>query len=184
MTRLRAILTAVFRPRRAERDFEKELAAYIEMLEDENAARGLSPPEARRQALIETGGLDSIRESVRDVRPGAFLRQAAQDAAYALRTFRKRAVSTGAAVLAIGVGIGSAAAILSLAEAVLVRTLPLQNLDRTVMVWQQDLGTGRDRMTFSPAEYLDYADGTRSFESIAALQPVAMHSRLDGFPQA
>ncbi len=52
--------------RRRARHFETELASHLEMHVDENIARGMTPEEARRQAVIALGGIQATREAYRE----------------------------------------------------------------------------------------------------------------------
>jgi len=74
---------------RVERDLDDELRAYVEMAADEKRGTGLSDEDARRAALIELGGVEQVRESVRDARTGAVVEQFRQDLFYACRMLRR-----------------------------------------------------------------------------------------------
>jgi putative ABC transport system permease protein len=107
-----------------------------------------------------------------------------QDLRYAFRMFRRHFWFTTIAVIAIGVGIGSSTAIFSIVQTVLLNGLPVENLDRLVMVWQQDLQSNRDRITFSPAEYVDYATRSQSFSSIGAAENISLNVTIGNTPEA
>ena len=82
MSILRALLARVRsfrRSARADRDLDDELRAYVEARAVSYETRGLTPAEAERAALIEVGGIEQVKEGVRDVRVGAAL-----GAAYAM----------------------------------------------------------------------------------------------------
>ena len=61
-------LVAVFRSRSLDEDFDEELAAHVNLLTDRNQRRGLSHQEARRQAILQVGGLNATRNLHRDTR--------------------------------------------------------------------------------------------------------------------
>ena len=63
----------LFHQQQAEQDLDDELRSYLDMLADENARSGMELPDARRKATVETGGLEQIKEQVRDVRAGFFI---------------------------------------------------------------------------------------------------------------
>lgn len=107
-----------------------------------------------------------------------------QDLRYAFRMFRRRLWFTIVAVIAIGIGIGSSTAIFSIVHTVLLNSLPVENLDRLVMIWQQDLQSKRDRITFSPAEYADYATRSRSFSSMGAAENIGLNVTFGNNPEA
>src|ERR1700757_539235 len=72
-----------------ERELDAELASHLQLHIDDNLRRGLSPEEARRQALLSLGGLEQTKESVRDQRSLPFFETFFQDMRYAFRVLRK-----------------------------------------------------------------------------------------------
>ena len=69
----------LFRKRRVEQDLNDEIRTCVEMATDERVGRGLAPAEARRQALVEFGGAEQVKEQVRAVRAGALIEHLGQD---------------------------------------------------------------------------------------------------------
>jgi hypothetical protein len=59
---------SVFRRDQTERELEAELSAHLELAIEENVNRGMSPEEARRQALIRFGGTEQTKEQHRGAR--------------------------------------------------------------------------------------------------------------------
>src|SRR5262249_14506460 len=82
---------------RAERErvLDDEVRAYASLLEDEMVERGLSPEEARRRAAIAAGGVEQVKESVREVRAGALVEATWRDARYGLRALARTPAFTG-----------------------------------------------------------------------------------------
>lgn len=100
---------------------------------------------------------------------GSTVESLLQDGRFAVRAFRRRPLFTAVAVVAIAIGVSSLTTVFSLLNTVLIRALPLSRFEDVVMVWQQDLTTGRDRMTLSGREWEAYG-GTRSFDAVAAIR--------------
>ena len=84
--KLRAVFT---RASRHEHDATDELQFHLEKEIEKNIAAGMSPEEARRQALIAFGGIQQTRESLREVHRSRFLESFLQDSRYAWRMLRK-----------------------------------------------------------------------------------------------
>src|SRR3984885_16247949 len=87
--RLAAFLRNLFRRKQIDSDLDAELRSYTDLLTDENRAQGLAPDEARRQAQIDVGGIEQVKEQVRDVRVGHYIEMFFRDLRLALRNVRK-----------------------------------------------------------------------------------------------
>jgi putative ABC transport system permease protein len=117
-----------------DRDLERELQDHLERRTQALIAAGLTPAQARRQALVERGGAEQIKEAVRDVRGTRWAHDLAQDVRYGVRSLLKRPGLVIAATLSLGLGIGANTAIFSLVDAVLLRALPVRDPEALVMV--------------------------------------------------
>ena len=74
-----------FRRQQVESQLDDEVRSYVDLITDENLAAGMSPSEARRSALANSGGVEQVKQAVRDNRAGASIELLAQDARYGLR---------------------------------------------------------------------------------------------------
>lgn len=75
--------------RKKHSDFEDEVQFHLEQSIAQKVAAGLSTSEARRQSLIEFGGVERTREQCEQQRPGWWLSTVLQDARHAVRGFRR-----------------------------------------------------------------------------------------------
>src|SRR2546423_10662675 len=110
---------------RKDRELDKELRFHIETQVEENLRAGMSPTEARRQAILVFGGPEQIREECRELRPLYWLGTLCADVRYAVRTLLASPVFTLSAVSSIALGIGANAAIFTLLHAALWKALPV-----------------------------------------------------------
>jgi predicted permease len=124
----------LFRKQRVERDLDDELAAYFGLLVEERMYAGLSREEAVRQARIEMGGAEQVKEEVRDVRIGTKLESIRQDVRFGARLLAKAPTFSVIAILTLAVGIGANTAIFSVVHAVLLKGLPYPAADRLAIV--------------------------------------------------
>jgi putative ABC transport system permease protein len=132
--KLSRLIYRLLHPARAERDLDSELRSYLELLTDEKVRAGLSPDHARRAALVELGGVEQVKEEVRDVRAGALVEIFLKDVRYAVRALARTPAFTLAAALALALGIGASAAVFSVVNSVLLRPLPYAHAERLVVI--------------------------------------------------
>ena len=164
--RLVSLWRNLLRRGRVERELAEEIDTFLEMLTQAKVDEGLSPEEARRAALIELGGVEQVKESVREVRVGHFFRTAWQDFRYGARSLRKSPGFTVVAVVTLALGVGANTAVFSVVNAVLLRPLPYENPGQLVRLWADNSGRHTDRNQFSPAEITEFRDRLTTFEDV------------------
>src|SRR6266498_4663400 len=86
---------------KAEQDMDRELQFHLEMEIEGNVKRGMSLPEARRQALLTFGGVEKVKEECRDVRGAPLLESLLQDVRYGARILFRNPGFTVVAVLTL-----------------------------------------------------------------------------------
>ena len=172
MVTLREWLIRLWRtilPGRRDADIEEELRLHLEMAAEHELPRTNSREDARRAAVIRIGGIAQGMEAARDQRGLPWLTDLARDLRYGLRALRRNPMFTSVAVVTLALGIGANTAIFSLAEAVLLRTLPVTN-PRELVVLRQ-IGSNGDIFPFTSAAAVDLAGSRDVLSGLAAFRP-------------
>ena len=125
-------LRRVFHKSRAENDLDRELRFHLDQLISANLAAGMTPEQARRDAAIKLGGVERVKQEVRDNRWEIHLDNFVRDVGYALRNLRKDRRFALIATIVLALGIGASTAIFSVVDAALLRPLPYRDPSRLV----------------------------------------------------
>ncbi len=134
ISRLRALWNNVFRKSQLDEELDEELSVYAELVAAEKVRSGVAPDEAQRDARREMGGVEQIRQSVRDIRVGIWLEKFAQDIRYGIRTLKKNPAFSLVAIATLALGIGANTAMFSLLDQIVLRLLPVKQPERLVKV--------------------------------------------------
>jgi putative ABC transport system permease protein len=143
-----------------------EIEEHIAMQTAENLRAGLSPVEARRQALLKFGNVEAIREIYRDQRGLPFVETLVRDTRHAIRRMRKAPTFAAAVILTLALGIGANTAIFGVIDSILIRPLAYPHADALVGVWHAAPGLPgfSDSIGPSTSMYFTYREENRSFE--------------------
>ena len=165
MERLRALL---FR-RREERELAEELGTHTDMEAEHQRRQGLTAAEAQRRSLVALGGMERVKEDVRDARGVRLLEESAGDVRYALRTLARSPGFAAVVILTLAIGIGGTTAVFSAVDAVLLQPLPYQESGRLARLYGADALGGGSHGFVSPVHYLAYRSELQSVEAVAAM---------------
>ena len=126
------------RQRRPLDGLDEDIRDHVERETQDNIERGMTPEEARRQAMLAFGNVALAKEDVRRVWVWAWLDEARQDLRYAARTLRKNRGFATAAAGTLALAIGVSTTMFSVLNAVLLRPLPYDAPDQLAMLWTED----------------------------------------------
>src|SRR5262245_60480967 len=161
-------LLGLFLRRKLERELEEEIRAHLEMQIEDNLRQGMSPEEARYQAMRKFGGVEQVKESYRDRRSLAVVDSALRDLRYALRMLSRNPGFTAVAVLTLSLGIGANTAIYSMLEGVVLAPLPYSDAERLVAALQPR--PDNPRGSVSGPDFQDWRRNARSFEQMVGMR--------------
>ncbi|MPZ17365.1 MAG: FtsX-like permease family protein [Luteitalea sp.] len=163
---------------RLERDLAEELQGAIEELAARNQRSGLAPDEARRQALIELGGVEQVKEGVRRAWVGSAVETTLQDLRYGWRSLWRSPGFALVVTLTLALGIGANVTTFSVVRSVLWRPLPYPDADRIVFV-RVDVGGVPDAGAAS-AEFWDIRGQSRFIDHVSTIAGPDAHVNVDG----
>ncbi|MGA8145002.1 MAG: ABC transporter permease [Candidatus Acidiferrales bacterium] len=166
LVKARSFLRNLFLSRRVEVDLDQEVHSHLEMLIEENIRAGMPPGEAQRAARIELGGVEQVKEQVRNARTGAFLDSLLQDMRFAIRSLRRTPGLTAFVAITLGLGIGMASGTFSMVDALIFRPYPVPHSSGVVTLVSTTHDSPFDN--FSYREYLDIRDKTKSYDCVIA----------------
>lgn len=173
----------LLRSSRLERDLDDELEGVVQALTEKHLRAGLNPIEARRQALLELGGVEQVKEAVRSAWKGSGWRAALFEAKHAWRGIWKNPGFSLAAIATLALGIGANSAIFSVIHAVLIEPLPYREPDRLVFVWSDMTQAGYPRGPLSAPELVDLRDRSTRFHGFGAIWATTTALTGEGDPE-
>ncbi len=152
---------------RSESQLDKELRFHLEQQIDDYVASGMSVDEARRRAQQEFGGIERVKEEVRDTRWETHLESVWRDVRYAVRNLRKDLRFSLVAIFTLALGIGATTAVFSVVDRVLFRSLPYAHDDRLVSF---GLTAPIEKEEFMlGASYVDFRKAPGPFEAVTSM---------------
>jgi predicted permease len=183
MRRLRSTLirlASLFRRRQREREMAEELESHLQMHIEDNLRSGMSPAEARRQALVKLGGLEQVKEDCRDAWSVRFISEVFQDIRYGLRQLRRNPGFTAVAVLTLALGIGANTAVFSLIDAILIKTLPVWKPEQLFLFRWESPHVITDDLPYPLFDQI--RSNTHVFQAMSALYNLDLATSVDGKP--
>jgi len=159
-------LRAFFRRRPLDTRLDDELAAHLEFATEDYIARGLSPAEARRAALVDLGGLQQARERHRQTRGLMPLDIFLQDLKYTFRTLRRDLGFTCVAILILALAIGANVAVFSVVNTLMLRPLPFPAAQQLLWIAPPPQKCGLSCATYSSDAYDEFREYSRAYQDV------------------
>jgi putative ABC transport system permease protein len=157
-----------FRSRRPpDAQLDSELRFHIDGLIQEKIAAGLTADEARRQALLEFGGREQLKEELRDVHRIASVENTISNIRSGIRLMRKSPSFSIAVILTLALGIGANSAVYSAIDAILLRPLPFRNADELMVLHQLDRKVKNPETHVAPIRLEDWNRLNTTFQAIS-----------------
>src|SRR5580700_9043785 len=164
------------RTRKDEERLRVEIEDHLALQTADNVRAGLSPVEARREAVLKFGGVEAMKESYRDQRGLPFLETLIQDTRHALRRLRMAPAFSIATILTLALGIGATTSIFTLVHAVMLKSLPVANPGELYRLGKDphccvSIGFSQtdEWGLVSNSLYEYFRDNTKAFEELAAI---------------
>ena len=166
LQRATSLLRNVTHREQDEREIAEEVNAHLSLLIAEKMRAGMKPDEAERAAHMELGGVEQVKEQVREARAGAWLDTLARDCRFALRMSRKNSGFTAVVVLILALGIAANTTVLSWISATLLNPIPgVAHTSDLVTVMRGD----RSDHPTPPFSYLDLHDLSELTQTFSGL---------------
>ncbi len=172
-----------FHGARLDQEHDAEVAAHLELATDENRKHGMSADEARRQALIQLGGVAQTKENYRDHRGIAWLETLLRDLRFALRMLRKSPSFAIISVLTLALGIGANTAMFSVINSVLLRSLPFPHSAELVDLSARATAYDIPFLGLSLPDIADLRSSATSFAALAISQDSPVELAGAGKPE-
>src|SRR5467141_1607545 len=157
---------SLFRKRALEAQLSSEVRFHIDELTDANIALGVSPEEARRQAMLEFGGREQIKEELRDVHRVPVIESAIANLKSAFRFIRKSPSFSAVIIVTLALGIGANSAVFSAIDAILLRPLPFPDGDQLMRVSQLNFKVKSPQPFVAPARLEDWNRMNTTFQAL------------------
>ena len=170
LNRVRLLIRSIVLRRRLEREMQEEMADHLQRSTARLIARGLSPEEARREAVREFGNVTYLQEQARYARGTAWLSALVADSRFALRHFGRKPGTTITMIVVLAVGMSVSTMLFSYVHSYAAQPpLAIALEDDLVRIrGSQDAGAaGRASRTFSEEEFLEYQRLTDHFRAVA-----------------
>ncbi len=142
------------RRRRRNRELDEEIRAHLAIDREERMERGETAGEAEENALRTFGNELLVKEVTREMWGWTAFERVVRDSIYALRQMRRSPGFAAVAILSLALGIGANAAIFSILNAILFRSLPVAAPEELLELREQSRAPVSQRFSYPMFERL------------------------------
>jgi predicted permease len=183
LKRIRRWFGAVGHGGRLDDQMDQELAFHLDLEAQKLEREGLSPDAARTAARRAFGGVERVREEVRDTRRTSWVETFLRNVRYARRSLARNPGYTAAVLATLGLGIGANTTMFSVIDGVLLKPLPYEGSDRLVLLRESSLLAGQDDVLLSIPEVYAYRERLASdFEGLVEFHQMSFDLIKRGDP--
>jgi len=158
-------LTGMFSTDRRARDFAHEIDSHLAMHIEDNLRAGMTPDQARRDAMLKLGGLEWTKQAYRERGTIPVVEHVLQDVRFAIRQWRKSPAFACTAMLILALGIGASVTIFGFVDAALIKPLPYRDPTRLVALFESTPLGPQYHLS-----YLNYVDWKRLNHAFSAVE--------------
>ncbi len=167
IAKIRALGLRLLCAPRSDGEIQAELESHVAMHTEDGVRAGLSPEEARRQALIRLGGVEQTRQAYRERRTLTWIEALLQDVRFGVRMMARNRGFTIVAIMTLAIGIGATATAFTWIDAVLLQ--PLSGVSEpNRLVTLETVTANGDWVPNSYPDFIDFRDRLKLFDGIAA----------------
>lgn len=171
-------LRSLFRRIETDLELDDELRDHVERKTEVYLSKGLALEEARRQALLEMGGIEKRKEECREARRVNWIQDLGQDLRYGLRGFRRTPLFVLTVVATIALALGINTALFTVFDAYVLRPVPVHDPNSVYrFTWTNRGGTEH---SFSWPEFEAFQDSNPAFSEAAATRD--LFARVKDYP--
>jgi putative ABC transport system permease protein len=141
----------------------------------------------RNQTLTSRTSMDLVRRALGSLPDAAWIRrqftldaEAVQDAAHGVRMLLDAPGFAAIALLVFAIGIGATTAVVSVADALILRAVPVSQPERVMTIWQHNRESRARRGDVAPGNAIDWISRARSFEAAAVAEPFSVTAEIPG----
>jgi len=146
---------------------DRELEFHLEELTQSNIAKGMTPQEARRSAVLEFGGKEQIKQSIRELHISAIAEAIGFNLQAALRFLRKSPTFSIAVILTLALGIGANSAVFSAIDAIVLRPRSFPDGDPRLANNQHESKAPHANRFVAPVRLEDWNRMNSTFQAIS-----------------